>query len=224
MSKKYYWLRLHRDFFKRHDIRVIEEMPNGKDYVLFLLKLMAESVDHEGTLRFSEAIPYSPEMLATVTNTNVDIVRSALKVFDELHLVTVMDDETYWVRVVEKMIGSQSQSAVRMRRKRERDREEEEASHVTAERHIVTKSDVTSISISNSNSKEEEGEKLKGYDKLCEQYGQRVVDDYLERIRDYMASTGKSYKDLVATARNWLKRDNVKATGDREYQAQGVFR
>ena len=27
MSKKYYWLKLQRDFFKRHDIRIIE----GKD-------------------------------------------------------------------------------------------------------------------------------------------------------------------------------------------------
>ena len=31
-DKRYYWLKLKRDFFKRHDIRIIEEMPNGKDY------------------------------------------------------------------------------------------------------------------------------------------------------------------------------------------------
>jgi hypothetical protein len=28
-GKKYYWLKLKRDFFKRHDITVIEAMPNG---------------------------------------------------------------------------------------------------------------------------------------------------------------------------------------------------
>ena len=38
-NQKYYWLKLKRDFFKRHDIRIIEEMPNGKDYILFYLKL-----------------------------------------------------------------------------------------------------------------------------------------------------------------------------------------
>ena len=56
-EQKYYWLKLKRDFFKRHDIRIIEAMPNGKDYILFYLKLLCESVDHEGNLRFSEQIP-----------------------------------------------------------------------------------------------------------------------------------------------------------------------
>ena len=45
-TKKYYWLKLKRDFFKRHDIRIIEEMPNGKDYILFYNKLLLESIDH----------------------------------------------------------------------------------------------------------------------------------------------------------------------------------
>ena len=34
-SKRFYWLKLEKDFFKRHDIRVVESMPNGKDYILF---------------------------------------------------------------------------------------------------------------------------------------------------------------------------------------------
>ena len=75
---KFYWLKLKRDFFKRHDIRIIEGMPNGKDYVLFYLKLLCESVDHEGNLRFSEQIPYNEQMLSTITDTNVDIVRNAI--------------------------------------------------------------------------------------------------------------------------------------------------
>ena len=82
-TERYYWLKLDRGFFKRHDITVIEDMPNGKDYVLFYLKLMLESVDHEGALRFSDTIPYSESMLASVTRTNVDIVRSALNLFHQ---------------------------------------------------------------------------------------------------------------------------------------------
>ena len=62
-KERYYWLKLKRDFFKRHDIRVIEDMPNGKEYVLFYLKLMVEAIDHEGALRFSDTIPYSESML-----------------------------------------------------------------------------------------------------------------------------------------------------------------
>jgi predicted phage replisome organizer len=121
-SKKFYWLKLKRDFFKRHDIRIIEEMPNGKDYVLFYLKLLLESIDHEGSLRFSDTIPYNEQMLSVITNTNVDIVRSAMKLFTELNLIEIFDDQTIFMGEVEKMIGSESESAERMRRLRQKQR------------------------------------------------------------------------------------------------------
>ena len=119
-GKKFYWLKLKRDFFKRHDIRIIEEMPNGKDYVLFYLKLLLESIDHEGSLRFSDTIPYNEQMLSVITNTNVDIVRSAMRLFTELNLIEIFDDQTIFMGEVEKMIGSESDSAERMRRLRQR--------------------------------------------------------------------------------------------------------
>ena len=117
-DKRYYWLKLKRDFFKRHDIRIIEDMPNGKDYILFYLKLLCESVDHEGHLRFSDEIPYNDSMLATITNTNIDIVRSAVKVFTDLKMMDFMDDGTFYMREVEKMVGSETYWAQKQRERR----------------------------------------------------------------------------------------------------------
>lgn len=117
--KKFYWLKLKRDFFKRHDIQVIESMPNGKDYVLFYLKLLLESIDHEGQLRFSETIPYDEKMLSAVTNTNVDIVRTALNMFSELGMVEIWEDRTLYMREVEKMLGSETSWAEKKRLYRE---------------------------------------------------------------------------------------------------------
>ena len=119
-NKKYYWLKLKRDFFKRHDIRIIEEMPNGKDYILFYLKILCESVDHEGMLRFSEAIPYSDSMLATITNTNIDIVRSAIKAFSELGMMEILEDGTFFLHEVEKMLGFETKYAEQKRIYREK--------------------------------------------------------------------------------------------------------
>lgn len=145
MAKKYYWLRLQKDFFKRHDIRIIESMPNGKDYILFYLKMLVESIDHEGELRFSETIPYSEDMLATITNTNIDIVRVAMKVFEELDMVEVLEDKTIFMAEVEKMIGSCSEDdpvkreSHRLRQQRYRDRKKLEASrddNVTVTRDV----------------------------------------------------------------------------------------
>ena len=114
-EKKFYWLKLKRDFFKRHDIRIIEEMPNGKEYILFYLKLLLESIDHEGTLRFSDTIPYNEQMLSVITNTNIDVVKSAMEMFIGLNMIEKFDDQTIYMAEVEKLIGSETKWAEKKR-------------------------------------------------------------------------------------------------------------
>jgi len=114
-AKKYYWLKLQKDFFKRHDIRIIESMPNGKDYILFYMKLLVESIGHEGSLRFSDTIPYNDEMLATITNTNIDVVRSAIKIFTQLELMAILDDGTIFLSEIQAMIGCETDWASKKR-------------------------------------------------------------------------------------------------------------
>ena len=142
-EKKYYWLRLKRDFFKRHDIKIVEQMPNGKDYILFYLKLLCESVDHEGNLRFSDEIPYNDEMLSIITDTNIDIVRSAIQVFSKLDMIEVFDDGTLYMRGIEKMIGCETEWAEKKRKYR---------ASLKKEDNVLALSD-KSNSKSNSNSK-----------------------------------------------------------------------
>lgn len=117
---KYYWLKIKKDFYKRHDIKIIESMPNGVEYIWFYLKLMMESVDHEGLLRFNEYIPYDDNMLSVITGTNIDIVRSAMKVFAHMNMIELMDDKTIYIETVAKMIGSETSSAERVRKHREK--------------------------------------------------------------------------------------------------------
>lgn len=124
-DKKYYWLKLGKDFFDRHEIKVIEDMPNGKEYVLFYIKLMCESINHDGDLRFSERIAYTPEMLASVTRTDVQIATDALDLFLELGLVEREVDDTLIMTKVADMTGNTSaeDNAERQRRYRERQKE-----------------------------------------------------------------------------------------------------
>jgi len=117
-DKRFYWLKLKKDFFKRHDIQIIEAMPNGKDYILFYLKMLVESVDHEGNLRFNDTIPYNEDMLSTITRTNVDIVRSAMKVFTELKMIEVLEDATIYMAEVSKMLGTETYWAEKKRQQR----------------------------------------------------------------------------------------------------------
>ena len=160
-EKKYYWLKLKRDFFKRHDMQIIEAMPNGKDYVLFYLKLLVESVDHDGELRFSDTIPYNEQMLATITNTNIDVVRSAMKIFTELNMIEVMDNQTIFMIEVQKMVGCETSVAERMRKCRERKSQKALPSDKSAS-HCYADAEKCYIEIDTEKEKELETEVVRG--------------------------------------------------------------
>lgn len=121
-NKRFYWLKLRRDFFKRHDIKILESMPQGKEYVLFYIKLLAESVDHGGELRFNETIPYTADMLAAVTDTDTEVVDKALDNLKTLGLLVVADDGTMSLPYAVKLIDScaDNDNARRQARYRER--------------------------------------------------------------------------------------------------------
>ena len=231
-ENKYYWLKLKRDFFKRHDIRIIEEMPNGKDYILFYLKMLLESIDHNGELRFNDTIPYNEQMLSVITNTNIDIVRAAMKVFIQLGMIEIFDDETIYMREMQTMIGSESASAERVRKHRERKALQCNAAETKCN---------TEIEIDIEKDKELDKEKDKRSAKPARhKYGEynnvllsdedmeklkaEFPDDWekrIERLSDYIESTGKSYKNHLATIRNWAKRDKEKGTTEKKQKNDG---
>lgn len=154
MEKKRYWLKLDKDFLKSPQIKVIRNMSNGKDYIIFYLSLLLESIETIGHLRFSGLVPYNEEMLASVTDTNVDVVRTAMKLFIELGLVEILDDGTIYMTQVAQMTGKESESAERVRQYRLRKKEEEQK-----QLSLHCNNDVTN---SNDNKeKEEEEEKDK---------------------------------------------------------------
>ena len=119
-KEKYYWLKLDRYFFKRHDICIMEDMPEGKLLVLFYLKLMVEAIDHEGALRFSDSVPYTEAMLASVTKTDAEFVKKALQLFTELGIVEVLEDKTLYLREVAKLLDGETFAAKRQRELREK--------------------------------------------------------------------------------------------------------
>lgn len=53
-EKKYYWLKLPRNFFGKHYIKILRAKENGELLVLFYMWMLTEAIDHEGRLRYSE--------------------------------------------------------------------------------------------------------------------------------------------------------------------------
>ena len=236
-SKKFYWLKLKRDFFKRHDIRIVESMPNGKDYILFYLKLLLESIDHEGTLRFSDTIPYNEQMLSVVTNTNIDIVRSAMKLFIELNMMQVLEDQTIYMTEVDKLIGSNADNdnANRVRRCREKKKQlalqnvtecvtkcnESKSIEKEKEKEIDKEIEVDVVEEESSDTDCDNqlkciGGKLgqgvvyltdKQLDSLLELLGMDAFDRYVKRLADYIIEKDAHIKNHYETILKWYKED-----------------
>lgn len=214
-DKKYYWLKLKKDFFKRHDIRIIEDMPNGKDYILLYLKLLVESISHEGHLRFSDTIPYNEQMIATITNTNVDIVRSAMKVFCNLHMIEVLDDETIYMTEVKNMVGCETEWAIKKRLYRQKqlqieDKKRTSEDNVRQEKEIEKEIEIDIDIKSRAKSKRFVPPSIEEVKEYCKQRNNNVN---AEQFIDFYESKGwmvgkNKMKDWKAAVRTWEKREN----------------
>lgn len=145
-DKQYYWLKMPRDFFKKHYIEILLGMDDGKTLVLFYIWMLTESIDHDGRLRYSDTKPYTPKLLASIAHYPESFVEMALNTFLELELIEVEGDETIVLPKSLEMIGSESESAQRVRRYRERKE---------AKRYNVTK---CNADVTESNAVAESGE------------------------------------------------------------------
>ncbi|TXI92481.1 MAG: hypothetical protein E6Q33_06525 [Neisseriales bacterium] len=118
-NKRFYWLKLKDNFFEREEIQLIESLPNGKEYVLILLKFMMRAINSEGRLVVKDVIPYNPQMLATVTHSNVDTVRSAIDIFIKFGLMSTLDDGILYMNEVQALLGSETEFAAKKREYRQ---------------------------------------------------------------------------------------------------------
>jgi predicted phage replisome organizer len=219
-SKKFYWLKLHKDFFKRHDIRIVEAMDNGKDYILFYMKLLLESVDHEGYLRFSDPIPYNEKTLSIITNTNIDIVRGAIEIFRKLDLMEILDDETIFMTQTQLMLGVETEWAKKKREYRNKlelleedtrgTKKDNVRQEIEKELDIEIDTDKEIKKDKNTPTKHKYGTNNnvllteEEYNKLIEE----GLDDYIENLSFYLASKKVSYKSHYMTILSWKRRDD----------------
>lgn len=119
-NQKYYYMRLKQDFFETEEMIILESMQDGYLYSNILLKLYLRSLKRDGKLMFNDAIPYSAEVLATVTRHSVGTIEKAMDVFQKLGLVEVMDDGAIYMLQIQNFIGKSSTEAERKKRYRDK--------------------------------------------------------------------------------------------------------
>lgn len=212
-EKKYYWLKLPRNFFGKHYIKILRAKENGELLVLFYMWMLTEAIDHNGRLRYSEDIPYDEEMLAEASGFALHIVTQALQQFTKLQLVITESDGTLFMPKSIEMVGSESASAQRVREYRERKNSKEkkpETVENTESNDNVTKcnADVQKSNIEKELEKELEKENKKGGKRETTQsIFERLLPEYA--ISDVMADK----------LREWFKYKTERKDG---YKEQGM--
>ena len=91
-NKKYYYLKLKENFFDSEEMILLQNMVDGYLYSDILMKLYLRSLKNEGKLIFKDLIPYTPSALAQVVRHQVGTVEKALRIFQELGLVEILDN------------------------------------------------------------------------------------------------------------------------------------
>ena len=247
-NRKYYYLKLKENFFDSDSIVLLEDMKDGILYSNILLKLYLKSLKNGGKLQLDENIPYTAQMIATITRQQVGTVERALKIFMKLGLVEPLPSGALYMSNIELLIGQSSTEGERKRRARLALQEQKALPQTGADKCPPYRADICPPEIEIEKEIEIELEKEIEIKREIEKgrparaYGRyqnvfltdeeladlqasfpTVWGQYIEKLSEYMASTGKRYQSHAATIRRWAGEDAKKAappTRNRDYSVK----
>ena len=233
------WIKIAVDMFDNRKIKQIGSMPEGDSLLLMWVQLLclAGNVNDGGFIYLTKEIPYTDEMLATQFNKPISTVRLALKTFEQFGMIEIINNMIF-LSSWEKYQSTDRLATIR-EKDRERKRRKREAEKLLPQNSMEcprTSMDVPCLDIDIEGDIDIDKDKNKSISKKSPRHKhgeyQNVLlsdddldklkaefpsdwDQRIQRLSEYMASSGKSYKNHLATIRNWARRDKpaAKAAG-----------
>ena len=228
-NRKYYYLKLKENYFDDDSIVLLESMQDGVLYSNILLKLYLKSLKHGGRLQLDEDIPYTAQMIATITRQQIGTVERALQIFLKLGLVEVLDSGTFYMSNIELLIGQSSTEAERKRAARLQNKAlsalRTSGGHLSdirppeieieLEKEIEIKREIEKVRPETGHPSHTYGHYQNVFltdEELADLQASfpAVWEQYIEKLSEYMASTGKRYQSHAATIRRWAGEDAKK--------------
>ena len=230
-NRKYYYLKLKENYFDEDAIVLLESMQDGILYSNILLKLYLKSLKNGGKLQLDENIPYTAQMIATITRQQVGTVERALQIFMKLGLVEPLPSGALYMSNIELLIGQSSTEGERKKKERMRLKRQKllpsggadicppySQGDICPPEIRDKRLDIRDKSIENRES--ESAHAYGRYQNVFLTDGEladlqasfpTVWGQYIEKLSEYMASTGKRYQSHAATIRRWAGEDAKKA-------------
>ena len=241
-NRKYYYLKLKENYFDDDSIVLLESMQDGVLYSNILLKLYLKSLKHGGRLQLDEDIPYTAQMIATITRQQIGTVERALQIFLKLGLVEVLDSGTFYMSNIELLIGQSSTEAERKRAARLQNKAlsalRTSGGHLSDIRppeieielvkEIEIKREIEKVRPETGHPSHTYGHYQNVFltdEELADLQASfpAVWEQYIEKLSEYMASTGKCYQSHAATIRRWAGEDakkTVTPSRNRDYSVK----
>ena len=239
-NRKYYYLKLKENYFDDDSIVLLESMQDGVLYSNILLKLYLKSLKHGGRLQLDEGIPYTAQMIATITRQQIGTVERALQIFLKLGLVEVLDSGTFYMSNIELLIGQSSTEAERKRAARLQNKAlsalRTSGGHLSdirppereLEKEIEIKREIEKVRPETGHLSHTYGHYQNVFltdEELADLQVSfpAVWEQYIEKLSEYMASTGKRYQSHAATIRRWAGEDakkTVTPSRNRDYSVK----
>lgn len=227
------WIKIAVDMFDNRKIKQIGSMPEGDSLLLMWVQLLclAGNVNDGGFIYLTKEIPYTDEMLATQFNKPISTVRLALKTFEQFGMIEIINNMIFlssWEKYqsIDRLATIREKDRERKRRKREAEkllpqnsteipRTSMDVPRIDIEGDIdIDKDKNKSISKKSPRHKHGEYQNVLLSDDDLEKLKAEFPSDWdqrIQRLSEYMASSGKSYKNHLATIRNWARRDKPAA-------------
>lgn len=227
-NQKYYYLKLKEGFFTSEKMVILESTQDGPLYSNLLLKMYLMSLKHNGVLMLNDRIPHTPQTIATYTRHQIGTVERALKIFLEFDLVEILTDGAYYMTDIQLLIGQSSTEGERKRNERIRlQRQKLLPSGGVDKCPTDVQVDICPpeirdkrLDIRDKSIESREKEHAHAYGRyqnvflsdteLTELKAElpALWHTYIDRLSEYMASTGKQYQNHAATIRRWAAEDS----------------
>lgn len=134
MAKRYYWLKLPKDFFEDKAIKRLRQIAGGDTYTIIYLKMLLKSMEDDGKLFYEGIEDTICDEIALDINESADDVQVTISYLEKKGLLIVTDSEVELTRLTE-MVGSETDKAELMRKLRNK----EKSNNVTKISNNVTK-------------------------------------------------------------------------------------
>ncbi len=113
-EKRYYWLKLYKDFFTSKRIKMLRSIAGGDTYTIIYLKMQLKALDTDGYLYFDGYMNDFAEELALDIDESVDNVKMTIQFLMNVGLLECNANE-YKLSFMENVVGSETASAQRAR-------------------------------------------------------------------------------------------------------------